>query len=236
MAEPNWLRIARTQIGQKEVSGNKDNPEIMKYYKAAKQSGIKHDETAWCSAFANWVMKSDGYAPTYSLLARSWLKWGKSIKPRLGAIMVFSRGNSPTYGHVGFYVGETTTHYRILGGNQSDSVNIMLIPKTRLLGARWPITVSNSASVKGLGTGVATVSTATMIQPVMDQLSTLSPHLEMLQNYTPYAIFGLLGIGIITLGWSLYKRIKNIQETSYDDADLDEEEEIELDLEPSTGA
>lgn len=236
MAEPNWLRIARTQIGQKEVPGNKDNPEIMKYYKAAKQGGIKHDETAWCSAFANWVMRSDGYAPTYSLLARSWLKWGKSVAPRLGAIMVFSRGNNPTYGHVGFYVGETLTHYRILGGNQSNSVNIVSIPKTRFLGARWPITVSNASSVKGLSASVATLTTASVIQPVMDGLSQTSPILENLSQYAPYLMFGVLGIGVITGGWSLYKRIKNIRETSYDDVDMDEEEEIDLDTEPSPGS
>ena len=51
----------------------------------------------------------------------------------LGDVLVFSRNGG---GHVGFYVGEDTTHYHVLGGNQSDSVNIARIAKNRLFGIR----------------------------------------------------------------------------------------------------
>lgn len=44
-------------------------------------------------------------------------------------------------GHVGFYAGEDKDAYRILGGNQSDSVSLAWIGKDRFLTARWPATV-----------------------------------------------------------------------------------------------
>lgn len=224
--EPNWLTIARTQLGQKEVKGDKDNPEIMKYYKAAKQGGIKHDETAWCSAFANWTMRSDGYAPTYSLLARSWLKWGKACLPKLGAIMVFTRGDNPTFGHVGFYVGETATHYLILGGNQSNAVTITKIVKSRLLGARWPITAKNSNTVKGLTASMGVTGASQTIQPLFDGLTQLKPELMEYSQYIPMLTWVGVAVGLALAGWALYKRIKNIQDVSYDPPE-DELEEIE---------
>jgi hypothetical protein len=72
--------------------------------------------------------------------ARNWLHFGVQTTPVYGAIVVFSRGNG---GHVGFVVGEDNTDYYVLGGNQSDSVNIVRISKSRLLGCRWPASYAN---------------------------------------------------------------------------------------------
>jgi hypothetical protein len=67
--------------------------------------------------------------------------FGNYAPPGLGTILVFSRGSG---GHVGVYMGEDSTHYHVLGGNQSDRVSVARIPKTRLLpgqlGSRWPRT------------------------------------------------------------------------------------------------
>jgi len=55
--------------------------------------------------------------------------------------LVFWRGTKSGWqGHVGFYAGEDATHYHVLGGNQSDSISITRIRKTRLRdgGIRWP--------------------------------------------------------------------------------------------------
>ena len=43
-------------------------------------------------------------------------------------------------GHVGFYVAEDDKAYHILGGNQSDAVNVKRVPKDRFVEARWPST------------------------------------------------------------------------------------------------
>lgn len=51
----------------------------------------------------------------------------------LGDILVFKRDGG---GHVGFYVAEDKDYYHVLGGNQSDSVNITRIAKYRCVGIR----------------------------------------------------------------------------------------------------
>ena len=57
--------------------------------------------------------------------------------------MVFWRKSLASgLGHVGFYAGEDDQAFRIVGGNQSDSVSVAWINKSRLVGARWPATVS----------------------------------------------------------------------------------------------
>lgn len=74
-------------------------------------------------------------------LARNWMKFGKSTRPRLGAIMVFWRGSlTGTSGHVALYVSEDATHYTVLGGNQANAITLTRIAKSRFLGARWPST------------------------------------------------------------------------------------------------
>jgi len=56
--------------------------------------------------------------------------------------MVFWRKSRASgLGHVGFYAGEDASAYRILGGNQSDSVSVAWVTKDRLVSARWPATV-----------------------------------------------------------------------------------------------
>ena len=64
--------------------------------------------------------------------------FGQEEKSASGAVLVFSRGSG---GHVGFAMGHDDTHFYVLGGNQSDAVTIARIAKSRLLGARWPVTI-----------------------------------------------------------------------------------------------
>ena len=83
-----------------------------------------------------------GAAPTNPLAARSWLKLGVSCDPAIGAVVVFWRENkNGAKGHVGFYNGEDSSAYHVLGGNESNGVNIARIGKDRLLGFRQPATV-----------------------------------------------------------------------------------------------
>lgn len=135
-----WFAIAQGEIGVKEFPGNADNPRIVEYHRTTTldRNLASNDETSWCSSFVNWCIERAGLEGTDSAMARSWLQWGRAISiPQPGAIVVLSRGNPPS-GHVGFFVSETSTHLRMLGGNQSDAVNIMSFPKSRLLGYRLP--------------------------------------------------------------------------------------------------
>lgn len=42
-------------------------------------------------------------------------------------------------GHVAFFVSKTATKIKVLGGNQSDEVNLSEYPTSRLLGYRFPV-------------------------------------------------------------------------------------------------
>lgn len=113
-------------------------------------SWIDPREIPWCGAFvATCHRQADPgvEVPDNPLGARAWKPWGKPCGPRFGATMVFSRGDPAGWkGHVGFYVGEDTTHFHILGGNQKNSVNVTRIQKGRFLGAVWPDAVPVSGS------------------------------------------------------------------------------------------
>lgn len=74
-------------------------------------------------------------------MARSWLKavnYESPGVPRFGDIVIFSRGNSNVYGHVAFFISWDSNYVTVLGGNQSDSVSITKIPRSKLLGFRRP--------------------------------------------------------------------------------------------------
>lgn len=106
-------------------------------------------ETAWCGAFVGMVIATalpKEPMPANPLGSRNWLKFGKPLNdPQIGAIAVFWRGSKDGWqGHVGIVVGHDKTHLHILGGNQSDSVSIARIAKTRLLGYRWAVTYQDA--------------------------------------------------------------------------------------------
>lgn len=143
MSEPVWLAEARRHIGVREIAGPKHSPIIMGWIRAlgARALGIpvNDDETPWCGIFMAWIMKRSGCdLPSIAVRASQWAKWGRQLlKPRLGCVLVFTRNGG---GHVGLYLGEDATHFHVLGGNQSNSVNVMRIAKARLAegGMRWP--------------------------------------------------------------------------------------------------
>lgn len=110
--------------------------------------GVDPRYTEWCAAFVNAVLKESNMENlhdinhTAPLMARSFLDWGEPVdNPQPGDVVVFPRGNSDWKGHVGFYVGWQRTedgkvYWKILGGNQNDSVSIDLYRSTKALGIR----------------------------------------------------------------------------------------------------
>lgn len=100
-------------------------------------SVMTDDAVPWCGLFMGIIAKRAGweeFIPDACYRARNWLLFGNSVdQAALGDILVFSRAGG---NHVALYVGETKTHYAVLGGNQSNMVNIMLIEKERLVGAQ----------------------------------------------------------------------------------------------------
>lgn len=151
-----WLKEARRLEGVTEIKGKRHNKTIMGW--AEKLSiWYRDDETPWCGLFTAHCIGSqlpNEVIPKNPLGARNWLKFGKKInEPVEGAIAVFWRGKKSGWqGHVGFVVGSNATHLFILGGNQSNQVNIRKFSKSRLLGYRWPKTApvfGNNVAMSG---------------------------------------------------------------------------------------
>ena len=100
-----------------------------------------NDETPWCSSFVNWVMLKAGQGGTKSAMAISWRKYGKKVsKPAYGAIAVIDwDGPGPGWkGHVGFVVGKQGDKLLILGGNQSNAVNIKRFGTSKIVAYVFP--------------------------------------------------------------------------------------------------
>lgn len=136
--KPDWLILAESHKGTKEVKGRAHNALIVSWLDKL-GAWWRDDETAWCGTFVAICMKDCGLPyPKHWYRAMAWADYGSLLRPeRLapGAILVFERKGG---GHVGFYVGEDDKHYHVFGGNQADSVNVMRISKERCIATRWP--------------------------------------------------------------------------------------------------
>jgi len=152
---PAVLREGLALYGVHEYPGGADNPEILRWRDALRdeQRGLEWldtvftgDHVPWCGLYMAICALRAGHRPVHPdfLAARSWVRFGapRAVNEAgVGDVLVFWRGDpGGRSGHVGFYVGEDRTHFHVLGGNQSDSVNIQRIPRTRLLsdGVRRP--------------------------------------------------------------------------------------------------
>lgn len=125
--------------GTVETPGPENNPLILSW---AKSLGLDHvykddSEQPWCGLCVAYAAQQAGWdVPLNPLWARNWLKWGTVVplgEEMLGDVLIFARGSA---GHVAEYAGETKTAFTIIGGNQSDGVNIKSKAKSQLLGAR----------------------------------------------------------------------------------------------------
>ena len=141
--------MAQRFVGTKEIGGDTDNPQILAFLKLD-NTWPEHDEVPWCSGFVNYICWLLRLPRSKSLRARSWLTVGRAIRldeAEPGDVIVLQRGGGDqpgpevieAPGHVGFFAGYDTVAaewVQVLGGNQSDGVNVREYPTTRLLGVR----------------------------------------------------------------------------------------------------
>lgn len=132
------IETALIEYGKVEIPGSKHSAHILEYFAEIGHSWVKDDETPWCAAFVNWVLKECNIKGTGKLNARSFLTLGTLITdPKVGDIVVLWRGSkTAAEGHVGFFITERDGLIYILGGNQSDKVCVSAYPKTQLLAYR----------------------------------------------------------------------------------------------------
>jgi uncharacterized protein (TIGR02594 family) len=159
---PKILVEAVKHIGVKEIVGKQHNPTILSWAKALGLEKVyTNDEIPWCGLFVAYCAHASGLPVVkHPLWALNWNKYGNVAQvPMLGDVLTFTRNGG---GHVGIYVGEDTTHYHVLGGNQNNSVSVSRIAKDRLSQARrtaWKIAQPASVRVVHLAAkGVVTTN------------------------------------------------------------------------------
>lgn len=141
--EQSPLQVAHRFIGLKETAGSVSNALVLGMLRLD-ASWVQDDQTAWCSAFVNFICFVLGLPRSRSLAARSWMLVGKSIAltdalPGYDVVVLKRGKNAPgadvlaAPGHVGFYVGQDAGNVQLLGGNQGDAVSIASFPKTSIL-------------------------------------------------------------------------------------------------------
>lgn len=157
-----WFDEAKRWQGLKEVVGRGSNRTILGWGRAI-ADWFNDDDIPWCGAFVHGVLASslpEEPLPANALWARGWLRFGTTVEPTAGAILVFWRGSrSGASGHVGFYAGEDSAAFHVLGGNQSNAVTVARIAKDRLLGARWPRTAPLPTATRQLRQAAGGLST-----------------------------------------------------------------------------
>jgi uncharacterized protein (TIGR02594 family) len=133
------IKAALGEYGVIEQPGAVENtPRILEYFAEIGHSWVKEDETAWCSAFCNFIAKTTNHEYSGELNARSWLTVGiRTSKPEPGDVVVLWRSSKTSWkGHVGFFVRKDDSQIWILGGNQSNQVCIAPYDSDRLLDYR----------------------------------------------------------------------------------------------------
>jgi len=134
---PLHLLKAIELFGTTEVVGKEHNPVILSWAKETELKQYTNDEIPWCGLFVAIIMKRASRPIVKDpLWALNWGNFGvESKEAMLGDVLTFKRESG---GHVGLYVGEDTTSYHVLGGNQGNAVSIVRILKTRLHKIRRP--------------------------------------------------------------------------------------------------
>ncbi len=150
----NNIKLLTTALGEydtAEKKGGIGNSRIVEYSHSVGHTWVKTDQIAWCSSFINWVAKTAGYEYTKKLNARSWLDIGTEVSEddwSLGDVVILWRGSKNSWqGHCSIYIRETETHVYLLGGNQTNTVNISKYPKSRILGVRRLNKISDEIEV-----------------------------------------------------------------------------------------
>lgn len=227
--DPLYLQNAFDDLGITEILGKRHNPRIVEMFHKAGFPGINDDETAWCAAALNaWVIEG-GLKGSGSLLARSFLKWGKPLPleknaPR-GSVAVFKRGSNPIYGHVAIVLEDKGGYITHIGGNQGNKVSISKTKRSELIGLRQAPSISNSVTIKTL-TGSAASFTASegfdqasnainssvsnkTSDGVADTLTSIHPYVEQLGSLLLWAKYAAIILGISLAIYVGYRHIQN---------------------------
>jgi len=133
-----FLARAESMIG---LDARKDRKILKEKLSEANGQTVDPARIPWCAAWANMVLSQAGMETTGSLMARSFLAWGKATKaPNIGDVVVMRRGRNRNNGHVGFFYAFVDVNgakmVAVLGGNQGKEVRISYYPISKVIAYR----------------------------------------------------------------------------------------------------
>lgn len=135
---PPWMAELHRRMGLHEV---RDNAAVIAFMKIGRYLGNPRD-LPWCgdaveSAIAKTLPAEP--LPSNPFWAQGWAKFGVDASgPLVGSVGVI-RWNARS-GHVGFVAGVSGDKVNLLGGNQSNAINIRSFPRSKFIAFRWPKT------------------------------------------------------------------------------------------------
>jgi uncharacterized protein (TIGR02594 family) len=135
---PPWMAEMHRKMGLHEVS---NTASLIEWLKIGKYLGNPKN-LPWCGdAVESCIAKTLPQEPLPSnpFFAQAWKDFGIDADgPAVGAIGVIRW--DPSSGHVGIVAGISGDRVNLLGGNQSNSINISSFPRSKLIAFRWPST------------------------------------------------------------------------------------------------
>lgn len=135
---PPWMAEMHRKMGLHEV---RDNGTLSDWLRIGKYLGNPAN-LPWCgdaieSCMAKTLPKEP--LPSNPFFAQAWKDFGiDATAPVVGSIGVIRWTTSS--GHVGIVAGVDGDRINLLGGNQSNAINISSFPRNKFIAFRWPST------------------------------------------------------------------------------------------------
>lgn len=150
---PPWMAEMHRRSGLHEV---KDNGPLIDWLKIGRYLG-NPKTLPWCGdAVESAVAKvlPEEALPVNPFWAQAWAKFGIDAGgPIVGSIGVIRW--SASAGHVGIVAGTDGSRVNLLGGNQSNAINVSSFPRSAFIAFRWPLTYPVKAYPALKGTALA---------------------------------------------------------------------------------
>lgn len=136
---PPWMAEMHRKMGLHEV---RDNSALADWMRSFGRYLGNPKDLPWCGdAVESCIAKTlpRETLPSNPFFAQAWKGFGVDVGgPIVGSIGVI-RWNASS-GHVGFVAGIDGNRVNLLGGNQSNAINISSFPRAKFIAFRWPST------------------------------------------------------------------------------------------------
>lgn len=217
--EPRYIVEAKALLGEKEIKGRLANERIKELYADAGHPEVVSDEVPWCAAFVGATLARANKPNTGSLVARDYVKYGNRLKsPKKYCIGVMRRGNSSWEGHVGYVMDFDRDWVWMLGGNQSNSVNVQRFPRNKFIAFVEPKEEDKDVAPKEVIASSTRLKTQTWVERIYAAgaaaLATIWTFAGQILDIAKDNM-GLVLLGVLGFGWLALKVIKAMSMKEY---------------------